>query len=342
MFSMKMIEASILCNSARLNVSLYCSVNDGITSTITVDSTHPLTEVGSNSNASDALKNMAKADNTDVNNNEMQNISANNQNNNLDKGSLKSQNSRGENGLSVDTDIVVEENIIHDEKGDKNSAVCDVEDYVFGGADELVDARSDFRTDRHSPHSKNGDPKQEFHFDHTGRADSSHKGENGESHSVVDDLPGDCGVRSSQKHKNGDSELVVVDPVGDHINLNSVDKTQLVTRCDSDRSLESFFTQVTHMSQEKLDLESLNCQLEPGDTYSLVSGSEYSIAVESIVSRARLDELEIRELEALSIQSSGNNSLSSNGSSPNKWNDWKQTIWNKSSEPSIFLPQEHR
>ena len=302
-------------------------MNGGITSTTIADSTHPVTDIQLNS------LNPAR-EKTDVNNNENLNNVINNQNN-----LHQSQTSKNVNGLNIDTGIITEENgVVAEKEEDKDSAVCDVEDYVFGLGDELVDARSDFRTDRHSPHSKTYDTKEEFLFDRTSSVDSSQKNDTEKPQILKEDVPSDCSIISSSSHgrNNKKSELVVVDSGIGNTNFNTV------IRCESDRSLASFFTQVTQMSQEKQDLETINSLLDPHDTYSLVSESEYSIATESMLSRDRLDELETRRVEHLGAYSNGNSPISSQESAPKLRNDWKETLWNKSTQLGFYIPQEHR
>ena len=263
-------------------------------------------------------------------------------------GSFHSKNSQRQNVRNIENDLIIEEEIIvkEREKDDQDSAVCDVEDYVFGEGDEVVDARSDFCKDRHSPHTPQpNEANGGFYFDHTSSANSSDQTEN-QNVSPVQSIPSECSVISV--HSLPKSESVSTFYVLEIIPHDTTEETKLPVRRGSDRSLSSFFTldsrlsYTTHTSRDRVNLETLNSQLDEGDTYSLVSESEYSLAAESMASRSRIDALEFRQLETFRKMSTTSSSTSNGGSYHEQQDDWRRTLWDKSSEPDVFLTIHYR
>ena len=328
------------CITAHLTKALYhYSANGGETENNITDNKGQLTQ-SINSNKADRSSTKDSTE-TGLNNN-MTEIKSQN------VGSLHIQKSERQNGTNIENDLIIEEVIIVKEKeqDDQDSAVCDVEDYVFGEGDEVVDARSDFCTDRHSPHTPHpNEGNGGFYFDHTSSANSSDQNEN-QSVSPVRSIPSECSVISlnslpKPESVSGFDELVI-------ISHDATEETKLPVRRGSDRSLSSFFTldsiasHATHTSQDRLKLETLNSQLDEGDTYSLLSESEYSFAAESLASRSRIDTLEMRHLESFRKMSTTSSSASNGGSYHEQHDDWRRTLWDKSSEPDVFLAVHYR
>ncbi len=202
--------------------------------------------------------------------------------------------------------------------GETDSAVIEVQNFLFSGDNELVDSRSDFDPNKHSPHNRSREILEAFEFDHAAGAPHERTQEAADAESVHVSLDPNLDNQRNLDHHSKNAQ---------NLSHNATQNKPKIPRNNTDESLSSFFMDVPYVSSERKHLQWINSQLDSDDAYSLVSESDYSLAVEGEASRTRLRDLESRETEAQALHRGNEDDLNS---------EWKNTLWNQTSLPDPF------